>query len=66
MMSCKEATKLVSEAQDRELSVGERATLRLHLTICTGCRRFETQMDLIRRACQRLTRGEAPIDDRDR
>jgi putative zinc finger protein len=66
MLSCKDATKLMSQAQDRELSVGERATLKLHLVVCAGCRHFDAQMDLIRRACQRLARGEAPLDDRDR
>jgi putative zinc finger protein len=66
MLSCKDATKLMSQAQDRELSVAERATLKLHLVVCAGCRHFDSQMDLIRRACQRIARGEAPLDDRDR
>jgi len=66
MLTCKEVTHLVSESQDRRLRLGERIGLRLHLMMCNGCRNFSTQLDLIRRACQRLAAGEAPLDDRDR
>jgi predicted anti-sigma-YlaC factor YlaD len=66
VLSCKEVTELVSQSQDRELTVSERVALNLHLAICKGCRNFEAQVGLIRRAFQRLGRGEAPLDDRDR
>lgn len=65
MLSCKEVTELVSQSQDRELTVAERVSLKLHMTVCAGCRNFESQMSLIRRAFQRLSRGEAPLDERD-
>ncbi|HSD60332.1 MAG TPA: zf-HC2 domain-containing protein [Burkholderiales bacterium] len=65
MLSCKHVTELVSQSQDRELSLTEQVALKLHLTVCAGCRNFESQMDLIRRAFQRLSRGEAPLDDRE-
>ena len=63
MMSCKEATKLMSQTQDRELSLSERAALKVHLALCGGCRNFHSQMDFIRRAFQRFARGETPLDD---
>jgi hypothetical protein len=63
MLSCKEVTELVSQSQDRELTVSERVALNLHLTLCKGCRNFEAQLSLMRRAFQRLAKGEAPLDD---
>lgn len=52
MLSCKEATQLMSAAQERPLSVAEKMQLKLHVTICKGCARFDEQMKFIRRACQ--------------
>ena len=53
-ISCKEATRLMSQAQDRELSLGERASLRFHLAICRGCRAVNAQFEFLRRALRRL------------
>lgn len=55
MLSCKEVTHLLSQAQDRRLSLAERLSLRLHLAICRGCSNFSGQMDFLRRACRRYT-----------
>jgi len=38
MMSCRHATEMMSQGQDRRLSFGERVSLRVHLMICVGCR----------------------------
>ena len=54
MLSCKEASRLISQRQDRALSLGERLALGLHLGICDGCRAVSRQMDFLRRALQRL------------
>jgi predicted anti-sigma-YlaC factor YlaD len=54
MLSCKEATQLVSQGLDRRLGFFERAALRVHLAICHGCRNFSRQMRLLRRAMRRL------------
>jgi len=54
MLSCKEATRLVSEGLDRRLGLAERLGLRLHLAICDGCSNFKKQVGLLRRAIQRL------------
>jgi predicted anti-sigma-YlaC factor YlaD len=53
--TCKEIHRLTSESLDRELSLTERARSRLHLLVCTACRNFDRQMQLIRRAMRRLT-----------
>ncbi len=54
MLSCKQASLLMSQALDRRLSFGEKISLRLHLVICVGCRRFERQMAFLRSACRDL------------
>jgi hypothetical protein len=55
MLSCKEATQLVSQGLDRRLKLWERVTLRVHLAICDGCTHFSRQMALLRRAVRRLS-----------
>lgn len=50
MSSCAESTRLMSEAQERKLNRGERLALRWHLLLCGACRRFEQQLDWLRRA----------------
>ena len=54
MMSCREASELVSRGLDRKLGAGERFALGLHLRICRNCARFNRQLELLRRALQRL------------
>jgi len=53
LLSCKEATRLLSQAQDRPLGYAERVKLRLHLTACAACSRFSRQMTLLREAMSR-------------
>jgi hypothetical protein len=54
MLSCKEATRLLSQAQDRHLSYGERIKLRLHLMACVACSRFSRQLAVLREAVSRF------------
>ncbi|HKU85860.1 MAG TPA: zf-HC2 domain-containing protein [Casimicrobiaceae bacterium] len=53
MLSCKEVTRLLSQAQDRPLALGERVKLRLHLVVCTACTRFARQLAFMRIALAR-------------
>lgn len=53
MLSCKESTRLLSEAQDRKLSLAEKVQLELHLSMCNGCKNFKSQMRFLREACRR-------------
>jgi predicted anti-sigma-YlaC factor YlaD len=66
MLSCKDATRMMSEAQDRKLGLAERVQLEMHLAICKGCRNFSEQMAFLRKACrawserrQRVGEGDA-------
>ena len=54
MKTCKEVHRLVSEGQDRNLSFIERVAVRVHLMMCSACRRFEAQMDFLRQALRRF------------
>lgn len=66
MLTCKRATHLLSDAQDRKLSVAERLQLELHLAMCTGCSNFRKQMNFLRAACRRyadlITRDDGGAD----
>jgi len=59
MLSCKEVTRLVSQGEDRNLAFGERVMLRVHFSICRGCRNFRGQLKFLRRAVEQLSRDEA-------
>ena len=54
MLSCKEASRLVSQGLDRKLGFGERVALRVHLAICNGCTNFKDQVAFLRKAMARL------------
>jgi predicted anti-sigma-YlaC factor YlaD len=58
MLSCKEATHLVSQGLDRRLGLGERVALRLHLAICDGCSNFKKQVAFLRKAMRRLAESD--------
>lgn len=53
--TCREVHALVSQSQDRRLTLTERMRMRVHLLVCEACTRFNGQMLLIRRAMQRLS-----------
>jgi heterodisulfide reductase subunit B len=50
MLSCKDATQLISQGMDRRLSLAERMGLRLHLLVCRGCRATEQHLGFLRNA----------------
>jgi hypothetical protein len=54
MLSCKDVTRLLSEAMDRSLPLGKRIGVRLHLLICKFCARYERQLLQIRETFRRL------------
>ena len=60
MLSCREATALMSQEQDRRLGLGERVALRLHVLICAGCTNYRRQMHVLREACRRFGGGGTP------
>jgi len=56
MLTCKDASRLISERLERPLGFRERWSLRFHLMLCVYCRRFEQQMALMRKALRELGR----------
>ncbi|CAM4138242.1 zf-HC2 domain-containing protein [Acinetobacter dispersus] len=40
MLTCRQATQLLSEKQDRALLLREQSNLQLHLFACRSCRRY--------------------------
>ena len=66
MLTCKDASHLISERQERPLGIRERWGLRLHLWLCVNCRRFERQLALLREALRLLgQRAEADVASAD-
>jgi predicted anti-sigma-YlaC factor YlaD len=62
MLSCREVTRLVSDSHERPLGLQERFSLRMHLTMCSACRKFEVQMGTIRTALRTLAGTNVPSD----
>ena len=48
--SCKDVTALVIAREDRELPLVDRLAVRVHMTICSACPRFERQILTMRNA----------------
>jgi hypothetical protein len=53
--TCKESAELLSQAQDRPLTLREKFALYVHLPLCNGCRNFRKQLAFIRRAARRVS-----------
>ena len=48
MLSCKNASKIISQSLDRPLAMRECFALSLHLFICKYCKRFSQQLQTLR------------------
>ena len=54
MLRCKQASELMSQSQDRALTLKERMRLKLHLLICSGCANCNKQMRFIHETMQQF------------
>jgi hypothetical protein len=63
VLTCKDASHLISTNLERPLGFRERWGLRMHLWICANCRRFERQMTLLREALRMLGKRAEIADD---
>jgi hypothetical protein len=54
MLSCKQASQLISQSLDRSLTLHERIALKLHLIICKYCKRFSQQVQTLRNAMRTM------------
>lgn len=48
MPSCKEISALISQSMDHRLPLMKRLSIRLHVSMCFLCRRYEKQLTLLR------------------
>jgi hypothetical protein len=53
LLTCKEASRLISQQLDTPLPLRERLLLRFHLFWCDACTRFVQQAAYLRRAMRR-------------
>ena len=55
-LKCREAAELTSASMDGDLTRADRWALRLHLMVCTACRRYRRQLRALRQFLERATR----------
>jgi hypothetical protein len=53
LISCKDASRLISQMQDGQVSLWKRLQLRLHLAACDACTHFLRQLRFLREAMRR-------------
>ncbi len=63
MLSCKEATRLVSEKLDADLPFWQRLSLRLHVLMCRACSRYTRQVTMLDRTIVEHYRIDQPSDN---
>jgi hypothetical protein len=54
MLTCKDASHLMSQSYDRRLGLMEKSGLRFHLLICKSCQLAYSQLDFLHRLCTRI------------
>ncbi|MBI3285611.1 MAG: zf-HC2 domain-containing protein [Burkholderiales bacterium] len=64
MLNCQNATRLMSEVQERELGMKERMSLKVHVMMCSGCRNFGQQMQTLRQAMRAYASGADERSDK--
>jgi hypothetical protein len=51
-LNCRNATRLVSDQQERPLDALERTGLAIHLMGCGNCRRYRAQIQMLDQLCK--------------
>ena len=62
-LTCREATRLLLEDEDRELPIADRVALQVHVKICFACQRFVSQLNFMRRATSAWRKHSETDDD---
>ena len=57
-VDCRRASRLLSLACERELEPKELQALKRHIDACLMCRNFSTQLDFMRKAARKYSRGD--------
>ena len=56
-VNCRQASRLLSIAYDRDLDADESQALQYHLGRCLMCRNFDSQLKFLRKASERFRAG---------
>ena len=64
MMNCQQATRLISESQDRALPLSQRVSLKVHLIMSSGCKNFSLQVPFLSQAMKAYAKGFDELDDK--
>lgn len=63
-LNCKEATRLLLEDEDHDISPADRIALQVHVKICFMCQRFVSQLNLMRSATRAWRKhSDTDVDD---
>ena len=57
MMNCQHATQLISESQERALSLPEKMSLKVHVMMCSGCKNYSVQVPFLSQAMKAYAKG---------
>ncbi|MGQ0748909.1 MAG: zf-HC2 domain-containing protein [Betaproteobacteria bacterium] len=57
---CREISELLSQAQDRPLTLREKFAVHVHLPLCDACRNLRAQLDVLRAALRRYISEDSP------
>lgn len=57
-LTCEDTTPLISELMDHNLPLGKRIRLKFHLAMCTVCRFYQKQLEIIQALARKLGREE--------
>jgi hypothetical protein len=58
MISCKEASRLLSQMQDGGVPLRQQLGVRLHLLFCEACTRFASQLRFLRTMMRRYSQQQ--------
>ena len=62
MLTCKEASRLLSQSMDGQLPPRKRLELRLHVWICRSCANFEKHLKYLRKAVKEMQAKKSRAD----
>jgi hypothetical protein len=61
MPSCRDISQLISAGMDQNLPVRKRLSIRLHVSMCKFCRRYEKQLHLLHESVGHYADPEANV-----
>lgn len=63
MMNCVQATRLMSDGRERDLTLRERAAIKIHTLMCDGCSNFNVQIQNLGQIARRYAKEKELSDD---